>query len=87
MPGHGQSLAQMRNKLAQRNREGLARFDLRYYPRRDIFTFVVKSYGDLSLATEAKMSVQLAIGDDGFLNTSTWARLPKGWLLTLPKIP
>jgi len=83
----GRNLYRYRNKLAQRNRDGLARFDLRFFPRRDLFTFVVKSYGDLSLATEAKMSVQLVIGDDGFLNTSTWARLPKGWLLTLPKIP
>ena len=82
----GRNLYRFRNKLAQRTRNGLARFDLRYFPRRDIFTFVVKSYGDLSLATEAKMSVQLAIGDDGFLNTSTWQRLPRGWLLTLPKL-
>lgn len=83
----GRNLFRFRNKLAQRNRDGLARFDLRYFPRRDVYTFVVKAYGDLSLATQAKMSVQLAIGDDGFLNTSTWQQLPKGWLLTLPKLP
>jgi hypothetical protein len=30
------------------------------------------------------MGVQLVIGNDAFLNQSTWLRMPKGWLLTLP---
>jgi cysteine-rich repeat protein len=80
----GKNLFRFKDKRAQRNRSGLARFDLRYFPRRDNYTFVVKAYGDLEKATVPLMSVQLAIGDDGFLNTSTWAKSPAGWILSLP---
>jgi cysteine-rich repeat protein len=77
-------LFRYRNKLAQRQRNGLARFDLRYFPRRDNYTFVLKTYGDLSKASLADMALQLVIGDDGFLNKSTWIKTPQGWILTLP---
>ncbi len=80
----GANVFRFRDRTAVRKRSGLARFDLRYYPRRDNYTFVVKVYGDLTKATVADMAVQLAIGDDGFLNQSTWKPLPKGWKLTLP---
>ncbi len=81
----GRNLFRYKNKLAQRNRDGVARFDLRYFPKKDIFTFALKTYGDLSKATVADMEVQLAIGaDDAFLNKSTWGKTPKGWILTLP---
>jgi cysteine-rich repeat protein len=78
------NLFRFRNKLAQRNRSGLARFDVRFYPKRNNYTFVLKTYGDLSKATLAQMGFQLAIGDDGFLNQSTWQSNPKGWVLSLP---
>ncbi len=80
----GRNLFRYKNNLAKRQRSGLARFDLRYCPKRDNFTFVVKAYGDLSGATEANMAVQLVIGEDKFLNESAWAKLPKGWKLSLP---
>jgi cysteine-rich repeat protein len=80
----GRNLFRFKDRLAQRNRNGLARFDLRYFPNRDQFTFVVKAYGDLSKATEAAMGVQLLIDTDAFKNESVWAKTPRGWLLTLP---
>jgi hypothetical protein len=80
----GRNLFRYRNRLAQQQRSGLARFDLRYFPKRDAFTFVLKTYGDLSAATLANMSLQVVIGDDAFLNQSTWAKTPRGWVLTLP---
>ncbi len=78
------NLYRFRNKLAQRQRSGLARFDVRYFPKRDNFTFVLKTYGDLSKATLADMAFQIQIGDDGFLNKSTWVKTTKGWVLMLP---
>ncbi len=78
------NLFRFRNRLAQRQRDGLARFDVRYFPKRNTFTFVLKTYGDLSKATIAQMGFQVSIGDDGFLNQSSWQETPKGWLLTLP---
>ena len=72
----GRNLFRYKNNLAQRNRSGLARFDLRYFPRRDNYTFVLKAFGDLSAATVADMAAQLFIGDDGFLNKSTWGKTP-----------
>ncbi|MCC6765484.1 MAG: hypothetical protein IT293_12565 [Deltaproteobacteria bacterium] len=78
------NLFRFRNRLAQRQRDGLARFDVRYFPKRNNFTFVLKTYGDLSKTTLAQMGFQVSIGDDGFLNQSTWQTMPKGWLLTLP---
>jgi cysteine-rich repeat protein len=80
----GRNLFRFKDRTAQRNRNGLARFDLRYFPNRDQFTFVVKAYGDLSKATEAAMGVQLLIDTDAFKNESVWAKTPRGWLLTLP---
>jgi cysteine-rich repeat protein len=80
----GRNVVRYRNALAQITRDGLAKFSLRYYPRRQLYTFELKAYGDLSLATEAKMIAQVAIGDDGFVNESTWKQTPHGWLLTLP---
>lgn len=78
------NLFRFRNKLAQRNRSGLARFDVRFFPKRNNYTFVLKTYGDLSKATLADMGFQISIGDDGFLNKSTWQSTPKGWILSLP---
>ena len=39
----------------------------------------VVAHGDLSAATLAEMTVFLAIGDDGFFDTSTWNPRPSGW--------
>jgi cysteine-rich repeat protein len=80
----GRNLFRFRDQNAVRTRHGLARVDVRYYPKRNNYTFVVKAYGDLTLATEAEMTLEFVLGDDPFVNTSTWAKTPKGWLLRLP---
>jgi hypothetical protein len=80
----GRNRYRLRNRLAQQTRSGVAQFDLRHFPRRDNYTFALKAYGDLSLATEANMALQVVVGDDPFLNQSTWAKIPQGWALTLP---
>ena len=69
---------------AQRNRDGLARVDIRFFPSRHRYTFVLKTYGNFAAATEASMTLQFEIGDDSFVNTSTWTRNSKGWVLKLP---
>ena len=80
----GRNLFRFRDQNATRTRTGLARLDVRYYPKRGNYTFVVKAYGDLSLATEADMVLEFVLGDDPFVNKSTWTQTPKGWVLTLP---
>src|SRR5262249_11385046 len=68
----GRNLFRFRDKNAARTKSGLARFDVRYYPQRNNYTFIVKAYGDLSLATEPDMSLEFVLGDDPFFNQSTW---------------
>ncbi len=80
----GRNLLRYRNRLAAKERTGLARFDLRYFPKRNNYTFVLKTYGDLSSATLADMSLEVVIGNDAFFNKSTWSKTPKGWVLVLP---
>ena len=77
------------DRSAQQERLGLAQFDLRYFPKHDNYTFMLKVYGDLSRAKKADMAfqdmaIQVVIGNDPFLNQATWAKTLKGWLLRLP---
>jgi hypothetical protein len=44
----------------------------------------MKHYGDFSAATEALMTLQIRVGNDVFVNTSTWDRTSLGWYLALP---
>jgi len=67
----GRNLLRHRRALAQNHPQWLTKFSLRYFLQRKLYTFEIKAYGDLSLATDAKMIAQLAIGDDAFSNEST----------------
>ena len=80
----GRNLFRFRDQNATRTRNGLARLDVRYYPQRNNYTFVVKAYGNLSLATEPDMILEFVLGDDPFVNKSTWTQTPQGWVLALP---
>ena len=42
------------------------------------------AHGDMSSATLAPMTVEIAIGDDTFATANTWSRREFGWLLHLP---
>jgi hypothetical protein len=42
------------------------------------------AHGDMSAATLAPMTVEIAIGDDTFATANTWSRREFGWLLHLP---
>lgn len=45
------------------------------------------AHGDMSAATLAPMTVEIAIGDDTFATANTWSRREFGWLLHLPAGP
>ncbi len=80
----GRNLYRYKNRFAQRGRNGLARVDVRFFPRRGNWTFAIKTYGDLSTANKSKMAAEFVIGNDVFFNVSNWQETPRGWLLTLP---
>ena len=83
----GRNLYRFKDRFAQRSRSGLARVDVRFFPRRNNWTFLIKTYGDLAAAkdpTKSKMGAQWVVGDDPFLNVSVWEKTSSGWLLTLP---
>jgi hypothetical protein len=44
----------------------------------------VAAYNDLSLATEAEMTIRIVVGDDVFTNTSLWTEKRLGWIVHLP---
>jgi len=49
------------------------------------YRFNVRAYEEMSAsATLASMSVQLVIGDDAAVTTSTWAQIKAGWRVQLP---
>ena len=47
----------------------------------------VIAHGDMSAATLAPMTVEIAIGDDTFATANTWSPREFGWLLHLPAGP
>ncbi len=68
-----------RNSENTRARNGVGRFVLSKKLTRhgafEGYQFYVTMYGDLALATVPKMTFQIRIGDDAFVNTSDWKRV------------
>ncbi len=72
---------------AARTRSGIARLDIRFFPRENLYTFMIKTYTDLSSATRPEMALQFVVGNDAFLNASVWDPESYGWILQLPGAP
>jgi hypothetical protein len=73
-----------RDADAARARCGIAKIEMRYQPAHGYYRVRVIAYGDLSAATDPAMTLQLKVGDDGFVNSGVWERTASGWKLVLP---
>ena len=76
-----------RNRDNLKAKRGIANFQIHRKPvkRNDFigYPFKILTYGDLAKATVPTMTFEIHVGDDGFMNTSDWARTRKGWRLSL----
>jgi hypothetical protein len=71
-------------RAASRAKSGIARFEIIYRSHSSRYQFRIQTYADLSSATDPAMTFQIRIGDDSFVDSSTWVRTRTGWALTLP---
>ncbi len=49
-----------------------------------VLRFVIVAFGEFSAATDASMSIEIAIGDDAAVHTTDWTSLGSGWRVELP---
>ncbi|HZR82303.1 MAG TPA: hypothetical protein VFD92_14515 [Candidatus Binatia bacterium] len=60
-------------------RGGLGKVDIRTEPKTGAIRVTVQTFGDLSSATVANMTLEISLGDDAFGSTADWTRKTFGW--------
>jgi hypothetical protein len=53
--------------------------DFQFFPHRDGYRFKLSTFGDLSAATTAEMTIEVYFGGQQFVHSATWIKTKRGW--------